>query len=169
MYCARDPVNLSCTGAQLDIPPISTTLTMGIAENNDVLEFLVEQIKNNVKFLKSKGRLSADAAQQVDALLSKREASTPFSSAATPEFSPPSHPPSALTAPAPSSTQGTRVRALYDYNVSNLIVPDTSRAPINFFSEIHQRTLGIFASRLETSSSSRPALTIMKIGGLVDY
>ena len=92
---------------------------MGITENDDALEFLVEQMRNNVKFLKSKGRLSADAARQVDTLLSNGNVSTPSASlpsAAPPRFAPPPHPPSAPPAPVPSS--GTRVRALYAYNVS---------------------------------------------------
>jgi len=62
--------------------------------------------------------LSTDAAQQVDALLTKRDVSTTSVglSAATTKFPSPSQPPSAVTAPVPPSTEGTRVRALYDYN-----------------------------------------------------
>ncbi|KAF8339563.1 SH3 domain-containing protein [Cantharellus anzutake] len=87
-------------------------IAMGASTNADAFDFLVEQIKTNVKFLQTKGRLSSDAARQVENLLDTGNTSTPFPSEKATPFTPTIAP-----APAPSpAPQVRRVRALYHYD-----------------------------------------------------
>lgn len=85
-------------------------------DDRDPLDFILDNVKQNISFLQRSGRLSADAASQIDSLLS-----SPASSSATPiahAFSPPVAaplPPRAVSA-TPTPQQPQRVRALYDYD-----------------------------------------------------
>lgn len=87
-------------------------------DDRDPLDFILDNVKQNISFLQRSGRLSADAASQIDSLLS-----SPASSSAAlvaPAFSPPVAaplPPRAVSA-APTPQQPQRVRALYDYDVN---------------------------------------------------
>lgn len=98
--------------------------------NQDPVDYILAQVKENVKYLQSKGRVSESAANQINDLLAQPAAAAatraaPVSMAApvrAPTFSPPpSAPPFRAPPPPQVQPQVQHVRALFDYNVSSLL------------------------------------------------
>lgn len=96
--------------------------------DQDPVDYILAQVKENVKYLQSKGRVSESAANQINDLLAQPAAAAaatraaPVSMAApvrAPTFSPPPAA-SPFRAPPPPQVQPQvqHVRALFDYNVS---------------------------------------------------
>lgn len=97
-----------------------------MAVDQDPIDFILAQVKDNIKYLQSKGRVSESAANQINDLLvqqppvTSRAVSTPVvaTPVRTPTFSPPPSAPFRAPPPPQQQPQVQRVRALYDYNVS---------------------------------------------------
>lgn len=94
--------------------------------DQDPVDYILAQVKENVKYLQSKGRVSESAANQINDLLAQQPAAATRAAPApmaapvrAPTFSPPpSAPPFRAPPPPQVQPQVQHVRALYDYNVS---------------------------------------------------
>ena len=92
-----------------------------MGHDGDPIDYILAQVRENVKYLRSKGRVSESAARQIDDLLNE-PANSGAPVAAQQRVLSPSSAPSANVAPPPQpqQPQAQYVRALYDYNVCSL-------------------------------------------------
>ncbi|KAF8312524.1 SH3-domain-containing protein [Clavulina sp. PMI_390] len=88
---------------------------MGYEE--DPMDFILAQVKDNVRFLQSRGRISENAAAEIDRLLAQ-PASMPSVAAATNQMRNLSFsaPPPPVQAPPPQAPRNEQAKALYDYS-----------------------------------------------------
>jgi hypothetical protein len=97
-------------------PPSSSDHNMG--HHEDPIDYILAQVRENVKYLQSKGRVNESAARQINDLLD--EPANPLAVVGTPQPALLSlSAPSVRSAPPPQQQQPQtqHVRALYDYNV----------------------------------------------------
>jgi len=91
--------------------------------DEDPIDFILAQVKDNIKYLQSKGRVSESAANQINNLLVQQSPVTSRAAAPVaatpvraPAFSPPPSAPVRVPPPPQQQPRVQRVRALYDYN-----------------------------------------------------
>lgn len=104
-------------------PPSSLITRFTMGHDEDPIDYILAQVRENVKYLQSKGRVSESAARQIDDLLHEPANSGAPIAAQQRALSPPSAL-SVNVAPPPQQQQpqAQYVRALYDYNVCSLAV-----------------------------------------------
>lgn len=92
-----------------------------MGHHEDPIDYILAQVRENLKYLQNKGRVSESAARQINDLLDKpANPAAPVAAGERRAFSPSSAPP-VRSAPPPQQQQQQPqtqyVRALYDYNV----------------------------------------------------
>lgn len=93
-----------------------------MGQEQDPLDFMLAQVKANLEYLQSKGRVTEGALRQINDLLAEAPRSGVAVAPSAPQYRAPSFSTPAAPPPPPPQAQPNQpqlVRALYDYNVSS--------------------------------------------------